>query len=325
MHAAFRLIVGAAVLAFCGCPLGTPQDHYRPPGQADTTIAVSPAGDTILFNAAVAGGRDLYLLRLSDLSVTRIAETPEYEVAPSFSPDGQRIVYAAGVPGDRADHLFTIGIDGSSKSQLTDIDANDTSPRFSPDGTMIVFARDKTYTWGGLAANWEPGGVICAIGTDGSGERQLTSDDVFAFAPAFSHNGNSVIYFTLEGCFSVALDGSGVPQQIGPMVSYASLSPDGKQFVFAEGQYSPDFELFIANIDGTDKSQITASSRGCFHPVFAQSGDRVFFLVQEWPQGPSGEPKSSLWTVKVDGTDQRQVADFSLFDAPDVWKSQVTH
>jgi hypothetical protein len=47
--------------------------------------------------------------------------------------------------------------------ELTHIDANDTSPRFSPDGRMIVLARDKTYNWGGLVANWEPGGVICGI------------------------------------------------------------------------------------------------------------------------------------------------------------------
>jgi Tol biopolymer transport system component len=123
MHTTFHSILGVVVLALCGCPLGTPQDHYRPHGHQDTTIAISPTDDTIVFNAAGTGGRDLYLLTLTDLKVHRVADTPEYEVAPSFSPDGQRIVYAAGVPGDRADHLFTIGIDGTSKTQLTDIDA----------------------------------------------------------------------------------------------------------------------------------------------------------------------------------------------------------
>ena len=324
MHSPFHSIVGVAVLAVCGCPLGTPKDHYRPHGHQDTTIAIIPADDTILFNAAGTGGRDLYLLRLTDLTVTRIADTLEYEVSPSFSPDGQRIVYAAGVPGDRADHIFTIGIDGSSKRQLTDIDANDTSPRFSPDGKMIVFARDKTYNWGGLAANWEPGGVICLIHTAGTGERQLTSNEIFAFAPAFSQDGKSVIYFTVDGCFSLALDRSEPPQRIGPLVSYANLSPDGKRFVYANGKYSPDYELFIANLDGTGKSQITASDHGCFHPVFTHSGDGIYFLIEEWPQGPSGEPKSSIWTVKTDGTQQKQITDLSLFDAPHSWKPKLS-
>ena len=148
MLARFRSTICLVVLCLCGCPIGTQRDHYRPHGHQDTTIAISPSGDAILFNATGTGGRDLYLLRLADLKVLRIADTPDYEVAPSFSPDGQRIVCAAGVPGDRADHIFTIGRDGGSQTRLTDIDANDTSPQFSPDGSMIVFARDKTYNWG---------------------------------------------------------------------------------------------------------------------------------------------------------------------------------
>ena len=324
MPVAFRLMTFASMVTLCGCPLGTPRDHYRPHGHQDTTIAISPTDDSILFNAGGTGGRDLYLLDLTNLNATRIVETPDYETAPRFSPDGQRIVYAAGIRGDRADHIFTIGRDGRSKTQLTDIDANDTSPQFSPDGKMIVFARDKTYNWGGLAANWEPGGGICVIGADGTGERQLTSDEVFAFAPAFSQDGKSVIYFTVDGCFSLALDGSETQKQIGPLASYANLSPDGNQFVYANGKYSPDYELFIANLDGTGKSQITASDHGCFHPVFANSGDRIYFLMKQWPQGPSGEPKSSIWTVKSDGTQQHQITDLSLFDAPHNWKPQLS-
>jgi Tol biopolymer transport system component len=145
---------------------------------------------------------------------------------------------------------------------------------------------------------------------------------MFAFAPAFSQDGKSVIYFTVDGCFSLSLDGSGTPQQIGPLVSYANLSPGGKKFVYANGKYSPDYELFIANLDGNGKSQITAGSRGCFHPVFAHSGDEVYFLMEEWPQGPSGKPKSSIWMVKTDGTQQKQITDLSLFDASNKWRPQ---
>lgn len=129
----------------------------------------------IVFNAGGAGGRDLYQLDLESRTVSRIAETPNYETCPSFSPDGRRIVYSAGIPGDRADHIFTLDLTGKSKAQLTDIDANDTSPRFSPDGKSVVFARDKTYNWGGMAANWESGGVVCLIQADGLNLRQLTA------------------------------------------------------------------------------------------------------------------------------------------------------
>jgi Tol biopolymer transport system component len=321
MSVPFRAMIFATMICVCGCPLGTPRDHYRPPGHQDTTIAVSPKDDALLFNAAGAGGRDLYLLDLAHLTVTRIVETADYETAPEFSPDGRRIVYAAGVPGDRADHIFTVGRDGSSRKQLTHIDANDTSPRFSPDGKMIVFARDKTYTWGGLAANWETGGVICLMDADGENLRQLTSDDEFAFEPYFSADGTRVVYSTVNGMRSMPVDGSAGPQLIaGP--AGAVPSHDGKLIAYSKGKYSPDLKIFIASSDGTAERVVTPGVRGCSRPVFTHAGDALYFLREEWPDGPTGVPKFGVWKATVDGAEVRRVADLRLFDEPLSWKPQ---
>lgn len=323
MPIAFRLMNCVAMVCLCGCPLGTPRDHYRPIGHGDTTIAVSPMDDAILFNAVGTGGRDLYRLDLTNLNVTRIAETPDYETAPSYSPDGLRIVYAAGVPGDRADHIFTIRNDGGAKTQLTDIDANDTSPRFSPDGEMIVFARDKTYNWGGLAANWEPGGVICLISADGTNLRQLTSDEDFAFEPYFSVDGTRIVYSTVNGRMSIPVDGSAAPQPLaGPFGAVPSC--DGKAIAYSKGDYSPDLKIYIANADATLERVLTSRMGGCYRPVFTHADDRLFFLQEEWPDGPTGVPKFSLWEITVDGPSLRMLADPGLFDAPLNWKPQST-
>lgn len=320
MNTGIRLLLCTVTLCVCGCPMGTPGDHYRPHGHQDTTISISPTSDAILFNATGSGGRDLFLLNLINLTVERITDSRNYEVAPSFSPDGTKIVYAAGVPGERADHIFTIGQNGQSPKQLTDADANDTSPRFSPDGSMIVFARDKTYIWGGLAANWENGGVVCVVASDGTGERQLTPDEEFAFAPFFTPDGQSVIYFTTNGCFSTPIDGSGNPTKLGPTATMPNLSADGMQIVFSDGNFSSDHELFTANLDGSHRTQITTSKNGCFHGVWTGDAKNVYFLMEEWPQGSSGHPKSSIWKVKTDGTGQKQISDLSLFDNPMNWK-----
>ena len=316
-------MICVAMVCLCGCPLGTPRDHYRPPGHGDTTIAVSPTDDAILFNAVGTGGRDLYLLNLTDLKVKRIAETPEYETAPSFSPDGLRIVYAAGVPGDRADHIFTIQADGSAKTQLTDIDANDTSPRFAPDGKTIVFARDKTYNWGGLAANWEPGGVICLINADGTNLRQLTSDEDFAFEPYYNADGTRIVYSTVNGRMSIPVDGSAAPQPLaGPFGAVPSC--DGKALAYSKGKYSPDLKIYMANADATSERVLTPNLGGCYRPVFTHVGDRLFFLREEWPDGATGVPNYSVWEIVVDGAAVRMLTDRGLFDAPLSWKTRTT-
>lgn len=120
----------------------------------------------------------------------------------SVYPDARLVHRAITIVRQDTDHLFVRvlngGDHGGEVEQLTLADANDCSPRFSPDGSTIVFARDKTYNRGGLAANWEDGGVICVIRSDGTGERQLTSDEQFAFAPRFSADGHSLTSDTVR-------------------------------------------------------------------------------------------------------------------------------
>jgi dipeptidyl aminopeptidase/acylaminoacyl peptidase len=115
---------------------GCMNEHYRPHGHGNISFGISSRGNTLVFNAVGLGERDLYLLDLETHRVTRIAPTPDYEVDPEFSPDGKSVVYAAGKPGDRADHIFLRSLDGQMVKQLTADDANDASPAFSPDGSL---------------------------------------------------------------------------------------------------------------------------------------------------------------------------------------------
>jgi TolB protein len=323
MPASHRSILWITWLSLCGCPLGTPRDHYRPHGHQDTTLDVSPTEDAIVFNAKGAGGRDLYLLRLSDLQATRIADTPEYETWPSFSPDGQTLVYSAGVPGDRADHIFKRPVVRGSAEQMTHDDANDSSPRFSPDGSMIVFARDKTYIWGGLAANWETGGVICLMQSDGTKLRQLTSDGDYAFEPRFSPDGASVIFSTREGMASVPIDGSSPPQKIhGPPGAVTSLDSSLLAYstAYTKEKYSGHYKIYVSKADGSDERLLTPDRGACFRPLFSRNSDLLFYLPEEWPSGPTKPPKSSIWEVAIDGSFNRAITDNRLFDDPLRWK-----
>lgn len=320
---AFLLCVPVVARAlFIGIPFTTPWDHSRPIGHNDMTIDVAPTDDAILFNAVGNGRRDLYLLQLSDGSVKRITDTPEYEVTPAFSNDGALIAYAAGVPGDRADHLFTIKADGSGRTQLTRADANDTAPAWSPDNKMIVFARDKTYNWGGLAASWTDSGVICIVNADGTGERQLTPDEQEASSPHFSADGQAVLYSTASGLYSIPIDGTGEATRVGLVKRPVAMTVTGEEIVFSDGKYSPDFQIFMARINGLKKRRLTRGGSGWFHPVFNKKGDRVFCLAEHWPDGPTGDLKFSIWSVMLDGSEQIEIADYSLFDEPLTWDAR---
>ena len=297
--------------------------HSRGIGHNDVSFDISPAGDTIVFNAVGDGGFDLYLLRLNGLSVTRIAATPAYETTPAFTPDGESVVYAAGVPGDRADHIFIRRLDGSSVRQLTSADANDSSPRVSPDGSLVVFDRNKTHQWGGLAGNWA-GAVICLVGIDGKNERHLTSDDAFAWSPWFLPDGQSVAYWTHAGIYAIHLDGSSPPRLVADLrAGGVAPSNDASFFVYTRGQYSGTQELLFASADGSGERRIAPKLGAYCHPRVVPQGDRVYFCKEEWPDGPTGTPRLSLWRIDLDGSNMHRVASSQLFSEPLDWKPRV--
>jgi Tol biopolymer transport system component len=306
---------------------GCMNEHYRPHGHGNISFGISSRGNTLVFNAVGLGERDLYLLDLETHRVTRIAPTPDYEVDPEFSPDGKSVVYAAGKPGDRADHIFLRSLDGQMVKQLTAEDANDASPAFSPDGSLIVFARDKTYNWGGLASNWDWGGVLCVMKADGTDLREITNDGSIAIDPHFSSDGKTILFWSDDPArlYSIATDGSQPPKPLGGFTGREAVySPDGQAIAFASGFFAPDQRISIARADGTGREELMHPGEGkfarpdggCSHPTFTPDGKRILFFVESWPSGSSGHPTQSLWEVEIGRGNRREIADSNLFDGP---------
>ena len=302
--------------------------HDRPGGHADITFTISPRGDAIVFSAVGDGGRDLYRLDLATRRVTCIAATPDYEVAPEFSPDGKSVVYAAGKPGDRANHVFLRSLDGKPVKQLTAEDANDAAPAFSTDGSLIVFTRDKTYNWGGLASNWDAGGVLCVMRPDGTGLHQITRDGSIASDPQFSPDGKRILFWSDDGLSTIDVDGSQPPRRLSGLAGREAVySPNGRSIAFSEGVYAPDHRLFVARTDGTGPRrlahpadvQLAPPNGGCFRPAFTPDANRILFFLESWPDGGFGHAKESLWEMDVDGGHPREIAGYSLFDDPLHW------
>ena len=296
-------------------------DHYREYGHGDVTFSLAPDGSTLAFNAAGQGGSDLYLLDLRSSHVTRLTASPDYELSPRFSPDGRSLVYAAGRPSERADHIFLRSVGGTCVRQLTFGESNDGSPDFSPDGTQIVFARDWAHRWGGLVANWDGGGSLWVMRRDGAGLHRLGPADLYAFGPRWIGRGPtlSVLYQGEKGVFTIPTDGAHPPKLVAPDGREPTASPDGRKVAFDKGEYSPDSKIYVAPLGGAPHP-IASAPEGCFRPVFSPDGVSVFYLVEAWPHGYSSDPKRSLWRVRADGRDPRRLVDDALFDDPLRWR-----
>ncbi len=88
---------------------------------------------------------------------------------------------------------------------------------------------------------------------------------------------------------------------MGRIGSYA-VSPNGKQIVYQVGYYSVEQNkghqiLYVMNIDGTSKKQLTTSNKSEVEPAWINNGQRIAFISD-----------GQLWSMNADGTDRKQLS-----------------
>ncbi len=91
-------------------------------------------------------------------------------------------------------------------------------------------------------------------------------------------------------------------------ISDAKLSPDGKKVLYGVTfisieQNKGNRELFVINLDGSNKKQITKTPQSEQNAVWINKGNEIAFL-----SGESGT--SQIWVMNNDGTNRRQVSNF---------------
>ncbi len=129
-------------------------------------------------------------------------------IEPTFSPDGNRIVFSSTRDGGG---IYEIPVIGGDASRLA---PSGRSPRFSPDGRWIAYISDG----GGIQISLGPdGGRIYVVSSTGGEPRALGLDISEAADPVWTRDGNHLIVYvppkhalTLDGAdwWLVAVDGS---------------------------------------------------------------------------------------------------------------------
>lgn len=103
-------------------------------------------------------------LMISDANGRKARELTSFgcaSFAPTFSPDGRKILFASNKHAcdSRRFELFLIDTDGSGLEQVTGFDGFSSFPEFSPDGRQLVFCSDHNaksrYEFNIFTADWK--------------------------------------------------------------------------------------------------------------------------------------------------------------------------
>ena len=156
---------------------------------------------------------------------------------------------------------------------------------WSPDGRKLAFASTRADP--NLNDSTEIWNVY-TMNADGSGVAKLTDSNGFADGPAWS--------------------------------------PDGSQIVFEADFGDPVSKqgIYVMNADGTDVRRITTLPAGYEYddaPRFSPDGSRLVFTRY---RGKDQAEKAALFTVRLDGTDLRQLTTFKIHAGDADWSPDGT-
>ena len=270
----------------------------------------------IVFQRGVEQGGHFVSVSPTGQGLRSIGPAPTTGLSPgnqgaAFSPDGQRIIFAATTganSGSSGSGLFTIGVDGSGLSSVISSAGPSLSnpggltfntPTFFPSGQEMAFAAVEGY-----GSEYR----IYATRTDGSNLRQLTSDHE-DLAPYVSPDGAEIAFDRIgnrrSAIYVVSSSGS-APQRIstrGCDASVGGFSPDGGRIVLAQGCRGKSEGLFTMAPDGSHIRRLTRPRPGTFdaNPVFSPDGQSVAFLKI------SKRGRRQLFTVRADGSGLRRI------------------
>ncbi len=226
---------------------------------------------------------------------------PGREVTPSFSPDGNQMVYAwdGGIEGGNLDVYVKI-IGAGEPIRLTDNANDELNPVFSPDGKSIAFVR-----------NFPEHNEIILIPALGGAERKLYEKASYA-SLSFSPDGKLLAHTNLDvstndtGIFLIDLQTNEKRRVTMPenqIVDHTPrFSPDGKNLAFIRHFTSFQREIFVIPVAGGELRQITKDNVRIYGLAWNNDNENLFFTSFREAD------RLNLWQISLNGNNPQLIS-----------------
>jgi TolB protein len=228
--------------------------------------------------------------------------------APSWSPDGAQLAFAADREG--VTDIWLMDLEGDNQVNLTQDEAKDHSPAWSPDGDWIAFAslRDSLY--------WE----LYLMRVDGTEVRRLTWwEDASDLSPTWSPDGSRLAFASKRDgnweIYTMDRDGGNLVRLTDHPDddTNPAWSPDGGRIAFVSTREGYA-EIYILPVAGGEPINISNAPYSSEHgPTWSPDGGRLAFYSDrdgEW----------DIYVMTSDGADAIKLTGENSIDQVPAWR-----
>ncbi len=268
-----------------------------------------------------------------------------------FSFDGKQLIFQSKRDGRGCDQIYSMNTDGSKVKMVSSGAGRTTCSYFFKGGKKILYAstfadkkecpvepdRSKGYVWP-VYSQYE----IYTSTPDGKNIKNLTNKPGYDAEATVSPNGKKIVFTSERGgdldLYSMDINGRNV-NRLTSELGYdggAFFSPDSKQIVYRRSNpETPEeasryedllsqhlvvptvLEIWVMNVDGSNKRQVTKIASGSFAPFFTPDGNRIIFCTNYFDPEKGNrrrQPNFDLALINVDGTGIERVTFHETFD-----------
>lgn len=279
-------------------------------GSAPSDLTLSPDGQYLAYVAQSSNGsREVFISSLTGIGVQQVSCLNfARAVAPTWSPDSQKIAFAASATPDDPFGVYVAGVENAfqcpfsnGQKLLTQTQSNlMDSLAWSNDGRRLFFAAGAVYGIEVISATLYP---------------PITQPTGFGpdFSLAFQPGGQSLFYLkteqddktgTLGGNLSQVntadLTNLPLPESRSTLLYAATIqwSKDGRYLLSA----TPE-DVLVQDIKAGTANSIVLGSQFAPQPAFSPDGAMIAYV----DAGEGAEPIPQVYLVRRDGTDRRQI------------------